>query len=374
MQTLNTQGTRSSLKVIWAGVLALILALSMGPLQSAYAVTSAEKYAEADAILQRVDALQTELNQAQSDYDTAMAEHEAAKTAMEEAQARKEAAEKRIAVLQERLGDRANSMYKGGSSTFLDVLLGASTFEEFLTSWDMIEKISTQDAELVQETKDLRAEAEAARAEFETQKNIAAEKVKTAEELKTQISTTQSSLRNEAASITAEAAALAAEEAAAAEAAAQAAEAQARASAAESGSTYYPPGQSVVSGSGILNHPLPGGTVSSTFGPRWGTNHNGVDFAAGEGTPYYAAESGTVLYATNGGGYNGGAGNWIVIMHGNGLKTTYMHSSVTYVSPGEQVSRGQNIGAVGNTGDSYGAHLHFEVAVNGTPVDPMTYL
>ena len=373
MQNLNTQGTGFSLKSIWIAALSLLLIFSLGPLQIAYAVTSAEKYAEADAIMQRVDAMQTELNQAQAEYDDAMSEHEIAKDAMEEAQARKEAAEKRIAELQKRLGERASSMYKNGSSTFLDVLLGASSFEEFLTSWDMIEMISTQDAEMVQESKDLREEAEAARAEYENQKNIAAERMQTAENLKNQISSTQASLRSEAASISAEAAALAAEEAAQAEAEAHAAEERARSAAGSSGA-YYPPGQSVVSGSGILNHPLPSGTVSSTFGSRWGAMHYGVDLAASEGTPYYAADAGVVLYATNGGGYNGGAGNWVVIMHGNGIKTTYMHSSVTHVTPGDQVTRGQNIGAVGNTGNSFGAHSHFEVEVNGKRVDPMTYL
>lgn len=374
MQTLNTQRTLFSLKTFGLCILAALVALSCSSLPSAFAVTSSEKYAEADEILQRIDALQTDLNAAQADYDVAMEKYDAATSAMNAAQDRINEAEAHIADLQERLAGRANNMYKSGSSTFLDVLLGANSFEEFLTSWDMIEKISSQDAELVQETKDTRAEAEEARQEYSDQQVVAAEEMKKADDLKTQITTTQESLRKEAESISAEAAALAAEEAAAAEAAARAAEEAAKQDAANNGSTYYPPGQSNPSGSGILSHPLPGGIVSSTFGPRWGTMHNGVDFAAGEGTPYYAAESGTVLYATNGGGWNGGAGNWIVIMHGNGLKTTYMHSSVTHVSPGDQVTRGQNIGNVGNTGDSYGAHLHFEVAVNGSPVDPMSYL
>lgn len=374
MQNSNTRRTLFSAKTFGLCILAIIVALSCGPMPTALAVTSAEKYAEADEILQRIDALQTDLNQAQADYDLAVEEHDTATAAMDAAQDRVDAAEERIEELQERLADRANGMYKNGTSSFIDVLLGANSFEEFLTSWDMIEKISAQDAELVQETKDARTEAEDARQEYSDQKDIAAAKMKEIGELKEQIETTQESLRTEAESITAEAAQLAAEEAAAAEAAARAAEEAARAAAESSGTTYTQPGQSVVSGSGILSHPLPGGVVSSTFGPRWGTNHNGVDFAASEGTPYYAADSGTVLYATYDGGWNGGAGNWIVIMHGNGLKTTYMHSSVVYVSPGQQVTRGQNIGLVGNTGDSYGAHLHFEVAVSGSPVDPMTYI
>jgi len=69
-----------------------------------------------------------------------------------------------------------------------------------------------------------------------------------------------------------------------------------------------------------------------------------------------------------------GAGNWVVISHGNGIVTKYMHSSATFVSPGDQVTRGQNIGLVGNTGNSFGAHLHFQVEVDGVAVNPLNYI
>ena len=127
---------------------------------------------------------------------------------------------------------------------------------------------------------------------------------------------------------------------------------------------------------GELGNPLSGQsyTISSSFGPRWGTNHNGLDLAASSGTPYYAADDGSVMYATNDGGYNGGAGNWVVIDHGNGIVTKYMHSSATYVTAGQQVRKGDHIGDVGSTGESTGPHLHFQVEVNGVPVDPAPYI
>ena len=373
MQNLNTQSTLFSLKTLGLCILSLLLVFSMSPI-SAFAVTSAEKYAEADEILERIDAMQTELSAAKDDYEVALEANEAATIAMGEAQERIDAAVGRIDELQERLGARAAQMYKNGRYSFLDVFLGSTTFEEFLTNWDMVELINAQDANLVQETKDVRSEAEDARQEYSDQKDLAAAKMEEADALAKKIEATQASLKEEAQKITAEADALAAEEAAAAEAAALAAEEAARAAAAAAGSNYSQPGQSVVSGSGILAHPCPSGYVSSTYGPRWGRMHNGVDFAAGEGAPYYAADSGTVISATYDGGYNGGAGNWIRISHGNGIMTTYMHSSAVYVSVGDQVSRGQNIGAVGNTGNSTGPHLHFEVSVNGSRVDPMTYI
>lgn len=96
--------------------------------------------------------------------------------------------------------------------------------------------------------------------------------------------------------------------------------------------------------------------------------------AAPEGTPYYAADSGTVIYATHDGGWNGGAGNWVVISHGNGIVTKYMHSSSVLVSVGQFVERGQHIGNVGQTGQAFGAHLHFQVEIDGVAVNPQNYI
>ena len=125
-----------------------------------------------------------------------------------------------------------------------------------------------------------------------------------------------------------------------------------------------------------ITHPCPAGYISSTFGYRTqpiagaSTNHKGIDFAAATGTPIYAAAAGTVISA----GYAGNAGNLLVINHGNGLLTYYMHCSKIYVSAGQKVSKGQNVAAVGTTGNSTGPHLHFQVMLNGTPVNPANYL
>ena len=368
-----------------ACALSFSLAMLCIPQVSAYAVTEEEIQslkAESDALFARIDALQTELNQANADYDTASQRHDEAVAAMDEAQGRINDAEKRIGELQVRLGDRASEMYRtGGSSSFVDVLLGASSFEEFLTSWDMIERITSQDASMIQESKDLRAEAEAARAEYSEQERIASEEMQRCADLKSEIETTQASLQSEAENITGEIADLQAQmelEAEAARQAAAAAEEAARQQAAQGGGGYVPstPGGSVNVGSGRFANPCPAATTSSGWGWREFDQsfHKGTDMAAPEGTPYYAAESGTVIYATNDGGYNGGAGNWIVIAHGGGLVTKYMHSSAVFVSPGQHVERGQNIGLVGNTGNSFGAHLHFQVELNGRAVCPYDYL
>ena len=111
------------------------------------------------------------------------------------------------------------------------------------------------------------------------------------------------------------------------------------------------------------------GPITSGFGWRWGRMHEGIDIGVPCGTPIHAAASGTVIYS----GWMDGYGNFVVIDHGNGLATAYGHQSAIYVSGGS-VSQGQSIGAVGSTGNSTGCHLHFEVRVNGTPVDPLGYL
>jgi murein DD-endopeptidase MepM/ murein hydrolase activator NlpD len=122
-------------------------------------------------------------------------------------------------------------------------------------------------------------------------------------------------------------------------------------------------------GSGSMIWPV-NGTFTSPFGMRWGRLHAGIDIAAPEGTPIRAADSGSVVLA----GWTGGYGNYTCISHGGSLSTCYGHQSRLGTSVGASVSRGQVIGYVGNTGHSFGAHLHFEVRVNGQPVDPMGYL
>jgi murein DD-endopeptidase MepM/ murein hydrolase activator NlpD len=112
------------------------------------------------------------------------------------------------------------------------------------------------------------------------------------------------------------------------------------------------------------------GPVTSPFGWRWGRMHEGIDIGVGTGTPIKAAASGTVIYC----GWESGYGNLTVIDHGGNLATAYGHQSSIAVACGQHVDQGQVIGAVGSTGHSTGPHLHFEVRVNGSPVDPLGYL
>ena len=134
-----------------------------------------------------------------------------------------------------------------------------------------------------------------------------------------------------------------------------------------SSGSYSPP-DSTPSAAGLI-WPV-SGPVTSPFGWRWGRMHEGIDIGVSYGTPIHAAASGRVIYA----GWMSGYGNLVAIDHGRGLSTAYGHQSRLAVSVGQTVSQGQVIGYVGCTGHCFGPHLHFEVRINGSPVDPMGYL
>jgi len=109
---------------------------------------------------------------------------------------------------------------------------------------------------------------------------------------------------------------------------------------------------------------------TSGFGPRWGRLHAGTDFAGPIGTPIYSTADGVVTHA----GWSSGYGRLIKIRHEFGIETRYAHLNAMDVSVGQRVSRGERIGAMGNSGRSTGPHLHYEVRVGGEPVNPMIYI
>lgn len=132
----------------------------------------------------------------------------------------------------------------------------------------------------------------------------------------------------------------------------------------------------IIHGVYFQNRPLVSGTVTSRFGGRTSpggigsTNHKGLDIAASSGTDIKAVAGGTVTWA----GYKGSLGNLVIINHGNGVQTYYGHCSKLYVSKGQKVKAGQTISAVGQTGAATGPHLHLEVHINGTAVNPQKYM
>ena len=124
---------------------------------------------------------------------------------------------------------------------------------------------------------------------------------------------------------------------------------------------------------GNLEWPVAGATITSGFGARWGKTHKGVDLwsVTEERTPIRAAQEGVVIEA---GSHRSGYGRMVVIDHGDGLQTFYAHLRTILVVTGQQVKTGEIVGYMGNTGDSTGYHLHFEVRQDDVPINPLPYL
>lgn len=355
------------------------------------AASSVAKQAEADTLAKNIDNLQTNLNAAQQRYDEAMKQHGEAQAAANDAKARKEAADECTTQLQERLGGRAVDMYKsGGSMSFLGVLMGVSSFEEFVNAWDVLQRIAQQDANMIDESKQVRSDAAEAQATFEEQTRVAADEMASAQSAKDEIEATKTTMESELSKITEEVALLQGQEESvrlSAEEAKQREEEAARVAASYSasagitdysgGGSYSDGGNSYTGGGGGSSaidgwvNPCPsyyGVTCEFGYSPITGS-HNGIDLGASEGAPILAAGSGTVTYV----GWYGTGGNAVIVSHGNGMRTIYMHQSQTAASVGQSVNAGDVIGYVGTTGLSTGPHLHFQIEINGSPVNPRNY-
>jgi murein DD-endopeptidase MepM/ murein hydrolase activator NlpD len=284
-----------------------------------------------------------------------------------------------------RLSTRLVAVYESGEPTTLDVLIAAQSFSDILDQLDYLNSVAAQDRAIVKHVTGARDHMRVVRERTgKTKARVAAVtrvvKIRTEQtrSLKNQLvarkrglatarSVRRASLagvREDARHYASEAAALQAQSA---NVAAQIRSAQATASSSSSPTYSQASTDSSPSASGFI-WPV-GGPVVSPFGWRWGRMHEGVDIAAGYGSPIAAAASGTVIYA----GWMGGYGNLIIIDHGGGIATAYAHQS-SFTVGGGPVSQGQTIGYVGCTGHCFGPHLHFEVRVNGSAVDPLGYL
>jgi murein DD-endopeptidase MepM/ murein hydrolase activator NlpD len=282
-----------------------------------------------------------------------------------------------------RLSTRLVAVYESGEPSTLDVLIDAQSFSDILDQLDYLSSIAAQDRAIVKHVtgaqnhmRVLRERTGKTKARVAAVTRVVKIRTEQTRAVKNQLVARQQGLsaarsarrasladvREDARHYASEAAALQAQSA---NVAAQIRSAQATVS---SSPTYSQAStDSSPSASGFI-WPV-SGPVVSPFGWRWGRMHEGVDIAAGYGSPIAAAASGTVIYA----GWMGGYGNLIIIDHGGGIATAYAHQS-SFAVGGGPVSQGQTIGYVGCTGHCFGPHLHFEVRVNGSAVDPLGYL
>ncbi len=207
---------------------------------TAFAATAAEKQAEADAVRNQLVGLQADLEAAADSYKQALDAQEVAQAAMEAEQVKIDEANGKIADLQDKLGTRARSMYRSGSSNFLDFVMGATSFEEFTQNWDLLNKMNENDGQMVDETKTLREELQASKDEYARQEKIAADKAAEAKVIQTEAEAKVAQATELVNSLDAEAQALLAEEqAAAARAAAEQAAAEEAARQAQNNNNGY---------------------------------------------------------------------------------------------------------------------------------------
>jgi murein DD-endopeptidase MepM/ murein hydrolase activator NlpD len=268
---------------------------------------------------------------------------------------------------------RMIDLYETRDPTLVEMILESESFQEVLDQIHYLQAIARQDKRIAGEVASARDEVHVARertktirARVHSETQVVAVRTQQQRSVKNQLLANQGSLagkrkrqkgqlaatREQEKKFIAEANALAAQDA----------KVRGQLAAAQGA------GDTTPSSSGLI-WPV-SGPVTSPFGYRWGRLHAGIDIGVAEGTPIHAAAAGTVVLAS----WNGGYGNYTCIDHGGGMATCYAHQSSYAVSSGARVSQGQVIGYVGNTGHSFGAHLHFEVRINGNPVDPLGYL
>jgi len=281
--------------------------------------------------------------------------------------------------LLERLGNRLVDLYEQGEPSALEVVFDSKSVPDLIDQAEVVDSLGAQDTSIATQVGSAKERVRIQREHTKRFRSLVAAELRTiairtnqVRALRDRLLASQSQLaaarankrdalqnvKESKSEFLHEAAGL---QAASASLAAQIRSAQAKAS-------YSAPSDTTPSAAGFI-WPV-NGPVTSGFGMRWGRMHEGIDIGVGYGTPIHAAASGRVVYA----GWMSGYGNLVAIDHGRGISTAYGHQSSIAVAVGQIVSQGETIGYVGCTGHCFGPHLHFEVRINGAPVDPLGYL
>jgi len=325
----------------------------------------------------RLDKLQAQLNSTRGRMRSIHAQLSKLRSDLEKKQSELESAKQELRRLTGVLNLRAQNYYKSGNVSYIEVLLTSKSFADLIHRAGYLTRIVDQDAQLLTEIKTTKAAIEAAKAGIvshkseiearnasltEQERNLAALAAKEQAQ-KDNMTAKMNSKKKLFSSIGDEQARLA-----------DAIAAEERDAAALGRLINSSPGGGVIpigspSASGFI-WPVHGPITGSFGESRPGHMHAGIDIAVGTGTPVLAAKSGVVNYA----GWMSGYGYVVDINHGGGVTTRYAHNSRLLVSSGQSVVQGQQISSSGSTGHSTGPHLHFEIRVNGTPVNPLNYL
>lgn len=321
-----------------------------------------DKIIELDLSITKMQAQITELEMDQKKLEASI----------EQSKADLEVAQKAEEQQYQLMKDRIQMVYESGNKGYLDVLLTATSMTDVLNKMEYTSQVSLYDYNLLTGLQEARSKVSGIKQKLELD-------LSTNESLQEQVSSEKENMeelvdeKNAQMEVYDESIEMQQEEVARYEQAVAEAEAiivaAEQAALAESAGTVYT--------GGAFTWPVPGYySISSYFGVRTSptagasSDHRGIDIACSNGVPVVAAASGTVIVAT----YNYAEGNYVAIDHGGGVVTLYMHNSALAVSVGQQVNGGDVIAYAGSTGISTGPHCHFGVRVNGSYVDPLSYL
>ena len=279
----------------------------------------------------------------------------------------------------DRLGNRLVDLYEQGEPSALEVVFDSKSVTDLVDQAQVVESLGAQDTSIASQVGSAKERVKAQREHTKRFRSLVAAELRTiavrtnqVRALRDRLVASQNQLaaaranKRDALQSVKESKSEFLHEAAGLQAASSSLAAQIRS--AQSASSYSTPSDTTPSAAGFI-WPV-NGPVTSGFGMRWGRMHEGIDIGVGSGTPIHAAAAGRVVYA----GWMSGYGNLVAIDHGGGVSTAYGHQSSIAVSVGQVVAQGQTVGYVGCTGHCFGPHLHFEVRINGTPVDPLGYL
>lgn len=331
--------------------------------------------AEKSEVQKEVEDLSIQINTYQTQIDELDAQIETANTKIAEAEAKIQQSEKDYNEKQEMLEKRMVAVYEAGETSYLDVLLNSDSLSDFISKYYIVSEVAEHDVELMKEIQKEKEEIENAKKELENSKTELTTAKSSKENVSNQLQTAKAEKDAKVSQLSAEEQEVQAEieelqEAnrqldaqikAAEKKYQQQLEELARQEANKNNSSNSSSGgSSSSSGSGYFIRPINGGTISCNGYYSSGKFHGAIDYAVSSGTPVYAAAAGVVMSTAN---LSGSYGTYVVIRHANGLQSYYAHG--TYgsicVSPGQTVAQGQKIMLSGNTGNSSGPHLHFEV-------------
>lgn len=374
MTTLNARLTR---RAFLGGAAAFGAAAMVSPKNAFADPTSADVQAQADEARQKLNSMREQLGAASANYNQAVQEHDEAVSKMDECQTKIDENNAHIDKLQDKLSKRARNMYRDGQTTFLDVILGSNSFDDFAKNWDTLTSLNEKDSEMVEQTKNLRADNEAQKQEYANQADIAQQKVEEAEAAQKQAEELVQQYQNEVDSLDSQVAELLAEEEAAAQkaaeeaAAAAAAQAEAASASSNASSDSSSSNSSASSASGSSNNDTSGSASGNGGGSSSGSgSSSSSSSSSGGGSNNYGGSVVAAAQSQLGVPYVWGGTAW-----GSGLDCSGLTSGCWSRAAGiwigrttwDQIASAQWTGSVSEAqaGDVYACGSHVAIATGG---------